>query len=57
MARLKRSGITTLMVEQNIKLALGTADRFLVLKDGTVVERGDVAQGISQEEIVRAIYL
>ena len=57
MARLKRSGITTLMVEQNIKLALGTADRFLVLKDGTVVERGDVAQGISQEEIVRTIYL
>ena len=46
-----------LMVEQNIKLALDTADRFLVLKDGTVAERGDVGQGVSQEEIVRTIYL
>lgn len=57
MARLKRAGITMLMVEQNIKLALDTADRFLVLKDGMVAERGDVAQGVSQEEIVRTIYL
>jgi branched-chain amino acid transport system ATP-binding protein len=57
MARLKRGGITMLIVEQNIKLALDTADRFLVLKDGKVAERGDVAQGVSQEEIVRTIYL
>jgi branched-chain amino acid transport system ATP-binding protein len=57
MARLKRGGITMLMVEQNIKLALDTADRFLVLKDGTVAERGDVGQGVSQEDIVRTIYL
>lgn len=57
MARLKRGGITMLMVEQNIKLALDTADRFLVLKDGMVAERGDVGQGVSQEEIVRTIYL
>jgi branched-chain amino acid transport system ATP-binding protein len=57
MTRLKRAGITMLMVEQNIKLALDTADRFLVLKDGMVAERGDVGQGVSQEEIVRTIYL
>jgi branched-chain amino acid transport system ATP-binding protein len=57
MARLKQGGITILMVEQNIKLALDTADRFLVLKDGTVAERGDVGQDTSQEEIVRTIYL
>jgi branched-chain amino acid transport system ATP-binding protein len=57
MARLKRGGITMLMVEQNIKLALDTADRFLVLKDGMVAEHGDVGQGVSQEEIVRTIYL
>jgi branched-chain amino acid transport system ATP-binding protein len=57
MARLKRGGLTMLMVEQNIKLALDTADRFLVLKDGMVAERGDVGQGVSQEEIVRTIYL
>ncbi|MGE0851841.1 MAG: ABC transporter ATP-binding protein [Hyphomicrobiaceae bacterium] len=57
MARLKAGGITMLMVEQNIKLALDTADRFLVLKDGMVAERGDVGRGVSQEEIVRTIYL
>jgi branched-chain amino acid transport system ATP-binding protein len=57
MMRLKRGGTTMLMVEQNIKLALDTADRFLVLKDGTVAERGDVSRGVSQEEIVRTIYL
>jgi branched-chain amino acid transport system ATP-binding protein len=57
MARLKRRGITMLMVEQNIKLALDIANRFLVLKDGMLAERGDVGQGVSQEEIVRTIYL
>lgn len=29
-----------LVVEQNIKLALDVADRFLVLKDGLITERG-----------------
>jgi branched-chain amino acid transport system ATP-binding protein len=57
MARLKVAGTTTLMVEQNIKLALDIADRFLVLRNGTVAERGDMARGASQEAIVRTIYL
>jgi branched-chain amino acid transport system ATP-binding protein len=57
MARLKVAGTTMLMVEQNIKLALDIADRFLVLRNGTVAERGDMARGVSQEAIVRTIYL
>ena len=57
MARLKAAGTTMLMVEQNLKLALAVADRFLVLKNGAVAERGDVSRETSQERIVQMIYL
>jgi branched-chain amino acid transport system ATP-binding protein len=58
MLRLKAAGTTMLMVEQNIKLALAVADRFLILRDGLVTEHGDVRiAGRSQEDIVRSIYL
>ncbi len=56
-ARLKAAGTTMLIVEQNIKLALEVADRFLLLKSGLVAERGDVTRATSQEAIVRSIYL
>ncbi|HZS85801.1 MAG TPA: ABC transporter ATP-binding protein [Stellaceae bacterium] len=55
---LKARGATMLIVEQNIKLALAVADRFLILRDGRVSERGDLAAGTArEEEIVRSIYL
>ena len=57
MRRAKAAGTTMLMVEQNIKLALDIADRFLVLKDGSVAEHRDVRHGVSQEAIVQTIYL
>jgi branched-chain amino acid transport system ATP-binding protein len=58
MLRLRAGGMTMLLVEQNIKLALSVADRFLVLRDGSVVEQGDLrAGGVSEEEIVRNVYL
>jgi branched-chain amino acid transport system ATP-binding protein len=54
-AALKRQGVTMVMVEQNLRLALSVADRILVLRDGTVVEqRGGNAD---EEAIVRQIYL
>ncbi|HXQ65997.1 MAG TPA: ABC transporter ATP-binding protein [Alphaproteobacteria bacterium] len=57
-ALLKGRGIAMLIVEQNIKLALSIADRFLILRDGRVSERGDIASGTAlAEEIVRSIYL
>ena len=56
MATLKAAGTTVLMVEQNIKLALAVADRFLILKNGMVAERGDVRRGVEPEDIVRLIY-
>ena len=49
--------MTMLMVEQNIKLALKVADRFLVLKDGLVAERGDLSSSVSPETIASDIYL
>ena len=50
--------MTMLLVEQNLKLALAVADRFLVLRDGAVIEQGDLrAGGATEEEIVRSVYL
>jgi ABC-type branched-subunit amino acid transport system ATPase component len=45
-----------LMVEQNLRLALSVADRFLVLKAGRVSEGGNLRQGGSPEAIVQSIY-
>lgn len=58
MLRLKAEGITMLLVEQNIRLALSVADRFLVLRDGVTAERSDIhPERRSEAEIVRSIYL
>jgi branched-chain amino acid transport system ATP-binding protein len=54
MRRLKQDGVTMLMVEQNIGLALSVADRLLVLRDGRMAPHP--AEG-SEAEIVRSIYL
>jgi branched-chain amino acid transport system ATP-binding protein len=57
-ATLKRQGVTMVMVEQNIKLAMSVADRILVLRDGLISERHEVSDlGGDEEEIVRQIYL
>ena len=55
---LKTDGVTLLIVEQNLNLAFRAADRFIVLRDGQVVDGGDVAamEG-DHEAIVRNIYL
>jgi branched-chain amino acid transport system ATP-binding protein len=55
MAALKRQGVTMLMVEQNLRLALAVADRILVLRDGMVVQQESA--GATEEQIARQIYL
>ncbi|MGI3164065.1 ABC transporter ATP-binding protein [Pseudooceanicola sp. 200-1SW] len=51
-------GVTMLMVEQNLNLAFRAADRFIVLRDGEVVDGGDVrAMEGDHDAIVRNIYL
>ncbi len=56
--RLKAEGTTVLMVEQNVRLALAVADRFVALRDGQVLAQGPVGdlQG-AYEDLVRRIYL
>jgi len=56
--RLKAEGTTVLMVEQNVRLALAVADRFVALRDGMVLAQGPVAdlRG-NYEDLARRIYL
>ena len=55
---LKAESVTMLMVEQNLNLAFRAADRFIVLRDGQVVDGGDVrAMAGDHDAIVRNIYL
>ena len=57
-AALKARGVTMMLVEQNIRLALAVADRFLILRDGRVSQRHDLRSGtVAEEDIVRSIYL
>jgi len=58
MSTLRARGTTMILVEQNIRLALAVADRFLVLRDGRVSQRHDLRAGnVAEEDIVRSIYL
>jgi branched-chain amino acid transport system ATP-binding protein len=55
---LKRRGITMLIIEQNIKLALSVADRLLILTEGRVTHREELTGvPVTEEDIVRSIYL
>jgi branched-chain amino acid transport system ATP-binding protein len=56
--RLKAGGTTVLMVEQNVRLALAVADRFVALRDGLVLAHGPVGDLLgAYEDLVRRIYL
>ena len=58
MLALKQRGATMMIIEQNIKLALAVADRFLILRDGRVTQRHDMrAHDVTEADIVRNIYL
>lgn len=43
MRRMKADGVTMLLVEQNLRLALDVSDRYLILRDGQVVDAGPAA--------------
>ena len=57
MIALKNRGIPMLIIEQNIKLALAVADRFLILRDGRVAQNVARADAVTEEALVRSIYL
>jgi branched-chain amino acid transport system ATP-binding protein len=57
LAELKAQGVTMLLVEQNINLALDLADRAYVLRTGEVSLAGSAAELKSNYESVAAAYL
>ena len=58
MSALRDLGMTMLLVEQNLGLALKAADRYLILRDGEVADGGPVgALAGSYDDVVRSIYL
>ncbi len=54
--RIADSGITVLMVEQNVKKALAVADRAYVLERGVVVASGP-AKLLQRSTVIREAYL
>lgn len=55
-ADIKRDGVTVLLIEQNVAMALGAADFGYVLETGQVVLSGSAAD-LSADESIRAAYL
>ncbi|RUU29586.1 ABC transporter ATP-binding protein [Mesorhizobium sp. M6A.T.Ce.TU.016.01.1.1] len=55
-AELRRNGLTILLVEQNVALALEIADRAIVLANGEVVLAG-TAKELASSDLVRQAYL
>jgi branched-chain amino acid transport system ATP-binding protein len=55
-AELRRNGLTILLVEQNVALALEIADRAIVLANGEVVLSG-TARELASSDLVRQAYL
>ncbi len=54
LAELKRQGVTMLLVEQNMKLALQLADRAYVLRTGSVVLEGSSGELLSDDRVAQA---
>lgn len=54
LGELKRQGVTMLLVEQNIKLALELADRAYVLRTGSVVLSGSSAELRDSDRVAQA---
>ena len=52
--RIRESGVTVLLIEQNARMALKTADRGYVLETGTVQLQGDSAALLNNDDVRRA---
>ena len=54
--RLRKQGITVLLVEQNVRRTLEVADRAYVLENGRIVLEGK-GKDLLQDELVKKAYL
>lgn len=50
-------GLTIVLVEQNVGFALALADRYAVLKGGTVVETGRASDAGAREDVERHLVI
>jgi branched-chain amino acid transport system ATP-binding protein len=57
MLNLKSEGVTVLLVEQNVKVALAVCDRVVVLSKGAVVFAGTIDEFRKREEEINRLYL
>jgi branched-chain amino acid transport system ATP-binding protein len=57
MLRLKTEGVTILLVEQNVRMALAVTDQVLVLGKGAVVFAGSTTEFRRREEELKGRYL
>lgn len=53
--RLKGTGATILLAEQNLRFASQVADRGVVLQNGTVQMRGSMAECARSPEVARSL--
>ncbi len=54
-ASMRSEGISVLLVEQNVRAAVGIADRVCALDDGRVVHEGRASEFGADEQRVRAL--
>jgi branched-chain amino acid transport system ATP-binding protein len=54
-ASMRREGISVLLVEQNVRVALGVADRAYVLDNGRIVHSGSAKELAADDERVREL--
>jgi len=54
--QINRSGVSILLVEQNVRIALGLAQRAYIIENGRIVQHGD-AKGLLSDEQVKDAYL
>jgi branched-chain amino acid transport system ATP-binding protein len=54
--KLRESGLTILLVEQNVKLALDISDRGYIMENGKLVIEGDVDE-LKNNEKIKSVYL
>ena len=54
--QINRSGVSILLVEQNVRIALGLAQRAYIIENGRIIQHGD-AKGLLSDEQVKDAYL
>jgi ABC-type branched-subunit amino acid transport system ATPase component len=55
--QLKRDGMTIVVVEQSLNVALAIADRAVFLEKGQVRFEGDAQELSSRDDLARAVFL